>query len=527
MSWAVRGVSGVLCAVALVACGDAGDPDDYSRIGEEAKCPDGTVVEGVDVSKYQATINWSSVATSNVQFAIMRVSYGTSKDTYFDQNWSGSKSAGLIRGLYQYFLAGQDAIAQADLVVDAMGGTVGPGDLPPVLDVEGTGNTGVSQTTWRSQIALWIARIEARLGVTPIIYSGCYFWPDNVGSTTWANYPLWVPNYGVSCTCLPSGYWDKWLIWQYTDSGTVPGIPGNVDRDRFNGTLAQLQALTGGGTTPTAYYDATFVSQSFPYTSVGPAQVPAGGTLPASITLRNTGTAPWDANTHLATSEPRDRASPFAGAEWPAPNRYARVSGAVAPGATYTFSFDLHAPQTLGVYDEHFGLVQEGVAWFSDPGQGGPPDDQLEGLFEVVAGSAGGTAGTGGTGGTGGTSTTGGSAGTGGSPGTGGTSTTGGSAGTAGTSGGSAGAGGSAGTGGAAGASGTGATAGVGTTTGGAAGTSTGAAGAESVPPYSGSEGGCGCRVAASRPRSAWLAGLALGAALVRRRRRRGPSPDR
>src|SRR5262249_49779080 len=40
-------------------------------------------------------------------------------------------------------------------------------------------------------------------------------------------------------------------------------------------------------------------------------------------------------------------------------------------------------PAKDGLYDEHIGLVQEGVAWFSDPGQGGPPDGQLEGLFQV------------------------------------------------------------------------------------------------------------------------------------------------
>ena len=50
------------------------------------------------------------------------------------------------------------------------------------------------------------------------------------------------------------------------------------------------------------------------------------------------------------------------------------------------FEFVLHAPSELGTYAEYFGLVPEGEAWFSDPGHGGPPDNQLQGRFQVLAG---------------------------------------------------------------------------------------------------------------------------------------------
>jgi hypothetical protein len=53
-------------------------------------------------------------------------------------------------------------------------------------------------------------------------------------------------------------------------------------------------------------------------------------------------------------------------------------------GESHRFMFTLHAPMTPGVYDEHYGVVQEGVAWFSDSGQGGPPDELLEVRVEVV-----------------------------------------------------------------------------------------------------------------------------------------------
>ncbi|HEY8088096.1 MAG TPA: hypothetical protein VIF09_09625, partial [Polyangiaceae bacterium] len=88
---------------------------------------------------------------------------------------------------------------------------------------------------------------------------------------------------------------------------------------------------------------------------------------------------------HLGTTQPRDRKSVFADSTWLAPNRPAGVTGTVAPDASFKFQFDLHAPSTTGTYSEYFGVVQENVAWFSDPGQGGPPDNDLEVQIQVIA----------------------------------------------------------------------------------------------------------------------------------------------
>jgi MYXO-CTERM domain-containing protein len=132
-------------------------------------------------------------------------------------------------------------------------------------------------------------------------------------------------------------------------------------------------------------YGAAYVSQSFPLASTA-LKMTAGETVSSYIELRNTGTKSWDAKTRIGTTQPRDRASAFAASTWIAPNRPAGVTGSVAPGATYKFTFDLHAPATPGTYFEYFGVVEDGVAWFSDPGQGGPPDDDLEVQIVVAAG---------------------------------------------------------------------------------------------------------------------------------------------
>lgn len=156
--------------------------------------------------------------------------------------------------------------------------------------------------------------------------------------------------------------------------------PHTLDRTSY------LPIRLAGWTPASAAWGGQFVSQSFPYASAGAIQVHAGATVNVSITMRNIGSSSWNSNTRLATTTPRDRASRFVGPGWLSASRPAAVSGTVAPGATHTFAFSIHAPATLapGRYDEHFGMVQESTAWFSASDQAGPPDDQLEGIIEVL-----------------------------------------------------------------------------------------------------------------------------------------------
>jgi hypothetical protein len=110
----------------------------------------------------------------------------------------------------------------------------------------------------------------------------------------------------------------------------------------------------------------------------------AGSHLSASITLRNSGNRAWNDDTIFATTEPHGRASAFVGADWLSPSRLASCSSGAAPGTNCTFNFTFRAPDRPGTYKEYFGLVQEGVVWFSDPGENGPSDNQLEAFIRVV-----------------------------------------------------------------------------------------------------------------------------------------------
>jgi|GEM_PF-725580 len=226
----------------------AGAPDLLVAPVTTGVCPSGSTTFGIDVSKWQGTINWASVKNAGVKFAIIRVSDGTNyPDGKFASNWAGAKNQGILRGAYQFFRPGQDPIAQANLLINTLNAQ-GKGELPPVLDVEVT--DGQSAATIASKVGQWLNRVKSQLGVTPMIYTGSYFWEGNVNSAAYSSYPLWIAHWTSGCPSIPH-QWSGWKFHQYSDSGSVSGISGAVDLNRFNGSLAQLQAWAGTTVTPT------------------------------------------------------------------------------------------------------------------------------------------------------------------------------------------------------------------------------------------------------------------------------------
>jgi GH25 family lysozyme M1 (1,4-beta-N-acetylmuramidase) len=221
----------------VVACGGGANEKTGSTEDSISVCPGGATVEGVDVSEFQGNIDWGQVRASGRAFAFIRVADGHYFDPYFDQNWSGSAQAGVLRGAYQFFRPGQDGASQADFFLQHA--PVGDGDLPPVLDVEVT--DGQSSGTIVARIGDWVQRIHDATGRTPIIYTAPGFW-NGIGGASSFGADLWVAHWFTACPSMPYS-WGGWSFWQYSDNGGVPGIGGAVDLDRFNGSLQDLQQL--------------------------------------------------------------------------------------------------------------------------------------------------------------------------------------------------------------------------------------------------------------------------------------------
>ncbi len=238
--------SRITLSLLLAACGGGadggfGETTGASEGSDIKSCASGQTVEGIDVSKWDGTINWKSVKSSGKAFAFIRVSDGVnSPDGTFATNWKNAKAAGVYRGVYQYFEASQDPTAQAKLLLNALGSDLG--ELPAVIDVEVT--DGMSASTIRSRVDTWSSVVAKGTGRTPIVYVSPGFWPSVGGSKESDN--LWVANWGTSCPTLPSA-WSSWVFWQYSDTGSVSGISGQVDLNRFNGSLADLATFANGG----------------------------------------------------------------------------------------------------------------------------------------------------------------------------------------------------------------------------------------------------------------------------------------
>lgn len=155
---------------------------------------------------------------------------------------------------------------------------------------------------------------------------------------------------------------------------------GSVYAPTYMSLIQAYQTLIGGGGMMTGpRFSAQFVMQSFPLASTT-LNLAATTEQRGYFEFRNTGTETWrPGEVYMGTTQPRDRVSPAQGSDWARSGRPATIDRVVAPGATGRFNFSLRAPATVGQeYSEYFGIVREGVAWFSDPGQGGPADNVLQ-----------------------------------------------------------------------------------------------------------------------------------------------------
>ncbi len=240
----------VLAAVFLApACGPATDHPgtgvrDYATLSEFLSvCAKNGTLPGVDVSTYQGSIDWGAVAGAGIRWAYAKATESTDwQDPTFHGNWSGMQAHGIARGAYHFFHPGVSGKAQADYYLAFVGAL--SGSLPPMLDWEVTDN--VSGGTAAANARAFIAEIAAKTGRQTVIYTSPGLW-DGFGAGDFGSDPLWVADWTYCtsgcCPIMPSG-WGDWVYWQWSDKGTISGIPATVDLDVFNGDLASLQGLS-------------------------------------------------------------------------------------------------------------------------------------------------------------------------------------------------------------------------------------------------------------------------------------------
>lgn len=199
----------------------------YEKNGKKA-------LTGIDVSVYQGDIDWEAVAQSGVEFAIIRLGYrGYSQgaiqlDRNFEQNMRGALEAGLDVGVYFFSQATTvlEAEEEADFVLENLRGY--PITFPVVFDWEfvtaDQARTHEMDGETLTDCALAFCELVATAGYTPMVYFNqdigyLYYQLDELDQ-----YPFWLAEYDSK----PDFFYD-FEIWQYTHTGTVPGIQGSVD----------------------------------------------------------------------------------------------------------------------------------------------------------------------------------------------------------------------------------------------------------------------------------------------------------
>ncbi|RKR76607.1 GH25 family lysozyme [Frondihabitans australicus] len=215
----------------------------------QAATPSG--LKGLDVSAYQPSVNWSSVAANGAKFAYIKATEGTTyTSSTFASQYNGAYAAGLSRGAYVFATPNTSTgAAQATYFVNHGGNWTNDGrTLPPLLDIE----YGYNATCWGlSQAAMvaWIKDFSNTVlkltGIRPAIYSTTDWWSQCTGNNSgFSQNPLFIAHYTTASTpgTLPAS-WKSWSVWQWADSGVFPG-----DQDVFNGTIGQLKYFALGTT---------------------------------------------------------------------------------------------------------------------------------------------------------------------------------------------------------------------------------------------------------------------------------------
>ena len=218
---------------------------------------------GIDVSRFQGTIGWKQVGETKIRFAYAQASRGSGDDCLvvpeecgvdatYDRNYRNAKVEGIRVGAYhRAFASGRtpeaaraDAREEANLFIEATG-KVRSRDLRPALDVE-TPFDDMTEESLVAWIRAWLARVEKKLNVQPIIYTNFSSWQATGGTTEFAEagHSLWVANFDVKEPAVPAEDWAGrgWAIWQYTSTGRVRGIDGDVDKNRLATGLGPISA---------------------------------------------------------------------------------------------------------------------------------------------------------------------------------------------------------------------------------------------------------------------------------------------
>lgn len=218
--------------------------DVSALLSSEAAAETDEITFGIDVARYQGTIDWAQVAASGIDFAMVRVGYRMDEsreivaDSNARYNMQEAQKNGIKLGAYFFSTAvsEEEAKAEADWTADYIAQY--QITYPVAFDCEGFERAESAQyglsAAQRTDIAIaFLNRIYER-GYTPMFYSSMH---EMTGDAKWEtsriekSYRIWVSQYPSAPypQTDKSSYGGVHAMWQYTNRGTVAGISQPVD----------------------------------------------------------------------------------------------------------------------------------------------------------------------------------------------------------------------------------------------------------------------------------------------------------
>lgn len=193
-------------------------------------------IKGIDLSTYNKVTDWEAVKNSGVVFAMLRAGYrgyskgGLVEDEKFIKNAQGAYDAGINLGVYfvTQAITTEEAVEEADYVLSLMKEAGVPFTWPVALDLEDAASlearTAMLSKEARTDIIIAFCDRIKEAGYTPMLYSAIRWYMDEMDLAKLTDYDKWFAQY-FNRPFFPY----EFQMWQYTSSGVVEGIDGNVD----------------------------------------------------------------------------------------------------------------------------------------------------------------------------------------------------------------------------------------------------------------------------------------------------------
>lgn len=188
---------------------------------------------GIDVSVWQGSINWAKVKAAGVEFAMVRLGYGSRDgtacgvDKRFADNIEGALAAGVDVGVYfySYALSAEAVRKEAAFVLEKLKPYAGRISYPVAFDIEDKSQQGLGKATLTSMVSTFCSAIEAG-GYYAAYYCNLSWRNSYLDGAALSRFDFWLAQWSSAPTSSLS-----FGIWQRSSSGSVDGITGNVDLD--------------------------------------------------------------------------------------------------------------------------------------------------------------------------------------------------------------------------------------------------------------------------------------------------------